>query len=411
MPQMHLKYYKQQRLFLTAATRGIIWIAGIGSGKSLTLTRLAIIKALRGRRTCIISFAYQQLRDTVLWNLKRELPKFGLEINKHYTLNLTTLTLEFLTTGGQILLRSADDPDSLRGLSVDDIGIDECRNFKTREVYDIALGRIRESDDAQWYLVTTPKGRKHWTYQLLVQLGIDPKGSYAENSGVTFIRSSMVDSPFLPKSYIEETVRLYSAKVGSQEINAEFVDMSEGVIESVRFERAEYIKPIHGVRAWDFAFSTKESADFVAGALISHSGSKILINDMIKRKIEWPDLRELIISTAISDGTGIKVVLEEQGQQIAFSQDLKREPRLRPYTLEALRLPGSKLAKAMPWISRLNLGEFAVCSAAWNGDFLDECDSFSADDSHAHDDQIDSVSLGYASLFKPKAYMGHRSLY
>lgn len=130
---------------------------------------------------------------------------------------------------------------------------------------------------------------------------------------------------------------------------------------------------------------------------------------MIKKKMEWPDLRELIITTAEQDGRGIRIILEEQGQQMAFIQDLKREPRLRSYSVQGVRLSGSKLAKAMPWVSRME--EMAVCDAPWTIDFFDECESFSADDTHAHEDQIDATSLGFAALNKGQAVFAHRRMY
>ena len=65
----------------------------------------------------------------------------------------------------EILFRSGDQPDSLRGLSLDGFGIDEAREFKDRSIYDIMIGRLSNSTNAQGYITTSPKG-KNWAWEL-----------------------------------------------------------------------------------------------------------------------------------------------------------------------------------------------------------------------------------------------------
>lgn len=141
------------------------------------------------------------------------------------------------------------------------------------------------------------------------------------------------------------------------------------------------------------------------------SGDSFCIGSIIHDKFEYPALRKKIIETALTDGKGIHIVIEDAGQQRGYIDDLKGLPELRGHVIKAIRPRGDKLARALPWISRAELGAVKVCTAGWNAGFFDECDAFSADMSHSHDDMIDAVSLGYQALSEPIGYVEHRRLY
>ena len=115
-------------------------------------------------------------------------------------------------------------------------------------------------------------------------------------------------------------------------------------------------------------------------------------------KKQWPELKELIVQTALADGTGVPIVLEKAGQQIGLINDLQRDPRLGAFTVNARSPAGSKVARAMPWISRLEQGRITLLAGGWNEPFISEAELFSGDDSHSKDDQLDSVSQGWAEL-------------
>lgn len=51
-----------------------------------------------------------------------------------------------------------------------------------------------------------------------------------------------------------------------------------------------------------------------------------------------------------------------------------------------------KLTRVMDVVSHIDAGNVGVpMDAPWVSDFLTECDSFTADDTHMHDDQIDPM--------------------
>ena len=95
------------------------------------------------------------LRDVVQFTMAEELPKFGLLEGRDYTFLRAEHTIRLF--GTEILLRSGDRPDSLRGLNVDDFAIDEAREFKDSSIFEIMIGRLRKSKDGQWFIATTTK--------------------------------------------------------------------------------------------------------------------------------------------------------------------------------------------------------------------------------------------------------------
>ena len=277
----------------------------------------------------------------------------------------------------------------MRGLSLDGFGIDEAREFKDRSIYDIMIGRLSNSMNAQGFITTSPKG-KNWCWELEAQ----------PETEVIIQRTS--ENPFLPNEYLSSLKSSYTTNFQRQELDADIVEFGSGIINAGWFKQIEFKNPDskkRAVRFWDLAVSIKTSADYSAGALCSFFNDRFIIHDVVHGKMEYPDLKKKIIETAKADGQNVVIGIEEAGQQRGFIDDLKRIPELLPYTILAIKPEGDKLNRAMPWASRAQLGSVDVCRGMWNKDFLDECNDFTADDSHAHDDQIDAVSGAYQTLF------------
>lgn len=414
MSQVRLKLSTAQLRILRSQTRGNLFLSGIGGGKSLTLARKAIEKTLQRKRGCIVSFSYVSLRDAMLQSIIEALEFLNMNPIVDYNYNVSDHIMNI--KGTDLLLRTGDNPDRLRGPNLDFFMIDECREFADKTVYDIMLGRIRRSSDAQYYLATTTKG-KNWIYDLIKKHDLYDSlisDNYAANEKFTVTRQTTLDAvryKFIPRTYLEDLRSNYTTEFQSQELDCEFIESGGKVINSSWFGFCDYIKPISGVRAWDIAVSVKTAADYSAGALLFYSGNKICIGDMRHGKLMYPDLRRLIIDTAISDGTGIIIAMENAGQQLGFIDDLKTAPELKMHTIKATRVHGDKFNRVMPLASRAEGGHVVLCKAGWNRDFLDECDAFLSDMTHLHDDQLDSCAVAYSVLAQPVGYVEHRRLY
>lgn len=387
---LRIKLLKAQQKFLESKTRGTIYRGGIGSGKTRIICYSAILGALKKRRSVIVSFSYPMLRDVVLSTLVSSLPLFGLEQGRDYLINKSEMIVSI--AGTEILLRSGDKPDSLRGLNVSDFYIDEAREFKNDSIFLILLGRIRESKDSRWYIVSSPHGND-WVNQLTQSGG-----------NVNLIVQKTADNVFLPYGYINELRSRYTSVFAAQELDAEIIEYRGDIINVAWFNVIPYVKPSNGVRAWDVAVSVKTHSDFSVGALCSYNivGDGIFcIHNIIRVKCEYPDLRKKIVESAQLDGTDIQICIEDAGQQRGFIDDIKRVSEIKAHTIRAKKPTGDKLNRANSWAARAELGQVYVCKAAWNSEFFDECSSFTADMSHQHDDQIDAVSMAYECLVRP----------
>ncbi len=117
----------------------------------------------------------------------------------------------------EILFRSGDQPDTLRGLSLDGFGIDEAREFKDRLIYDIMIGRLSNSTNAQGFITTSPKG-KNWAWEL-----------EALPDTETIIQRTD-ENPFLPKSFIDSVRSAYTTKLQEQELNADIINFNAGLV-------------------------------------------------------------------------------------------------------------------------------------------------------------------------------------
>lgn len=381
----------KQIQFMKCGKKGIVFRAGIRSGKSYIACYKAIINAFKGRRQLMISFSYRTLKDVILYTLKECFKNLGMVEGRDFIINLSDMVVRIGKT--EILLRSGDSPDSIRGLSVHDVYIDEAREFPDNSIFLIAIGRMSESSDGQWHITSSPKG-KDWTWKLCEEQG----------SNVELIVQKTSENPFLPEGYEDELRRNYTTLFAMQELEASIVELGAGVINPNWFKLIELIEPIRGVRAWDTAVTIKQSSDYSAGALCDFSDNRFRIIDIVRDKYEYPDLKKKIIETAIRDGRSVQIALESVGQSKAFVDDLRSVPELRGYTIRSCVPKGDKLNRALPWVTKAEGGLVDVCRGAWNANFYNECSDFSADMAHAHDDQcfvagtMIATSVGYRPI-------------
>lgn len=391
-----IKLSTKQVLFMKSTKRGIIFRAGIRSGKSRIACYKAILNALKGRRQLIVSFTYKNLKDVILDNLEKCLPLFGLDPNE-YEINKGDMIVT--VRGIHIYLRSGETPDKIRGIEVSDVFIDEAREFPTNEIFLVCIGRMSENVDGQWHITSTTKG-KNWVWEL----------ENKNDGNIEIICQKTIENPFLIDGFVENLSKDYSTKFAKQELEGDIVELGAGIINPEWFISIDPIQVDKGVRYWDTAVSIKTAADFSAGALCTQTNNFNIAN-IIKGKFEYPELRKKIIETAQIDGINVTIGIEAVGQTKAFYDDLLREPALRRHTVRSITPRGDKFNRAQPWIARAEAGKVTICRGAWNADFKNECADFTQNDTHNHDDQIDAVSGAYELLNRPQGQMARINIY
>lgn len=131
---------------------------------------------------------------------------------------------------------------------------------------------------------------------------------------------------------------------------------------------------------------------------------KLYMIDMIRGKWEAPELKKRAIAfwgkhsdtgvyTAEKFGQLRQLMVEDKSSGTGLIQDLKLSNQIpiKP----VIRKSGGmidKLSRVMDVVSYIEVGLVSIPeSASFTNDFVSECEAFTADDSHAHDDQIDPL--------------------
>ena len=198
-----------------------------------------------------------------------------------------------------------------------------------------------------------------------------------------------------PERYPLEELERIKATIGSWEFEALYQGRPRAR-EGALFKR-EWFKIVertpeglHWVRYWDLAATVKKTSDYTAGARVALAGDGTLyISDLVSGQWEWPDARRVITSTALSDGCGVEVGIEEAMLQVGMTQELRRNPRLAGHTIRGVHCEKDKVVRANPWAARAEAGKVALVQGPWIGGFIGEACDFPLG---AHDDRVDAVS-------------------
>lgn len=162
----------------------------------------------------------------------------------------------------------------------------------------------------------------------------------------------------------------------------------------------------------DTAQKTKEANDYsVFECWGKGEDGKAYLIDLIRGKWEAPELRKRSIDfwnkhkADVAKGPLRVMKIEDKASGTGLIQDLKINAKI-----PVLPIPRAtdKLTRVMDVVSYIESGY--VClpeEAPWVSDFLDECEAFTADDSHSFDDQIDPMCDAISDLLaaRPKGIL------
>ena len=185
------------------------FVGGIGAGKSWVGALDLIRRAQPGRLYMVIAPTYPMLKDASLRTFVALLQQFKLR----HEINRSEMTVTF--AGREVLFRSADNPDRLRGPNISGIWMDEASQV-SREAFDVAIGRLREGGRHGWLSATfTPKGRSHWTYEVFGK----------RSPGTDLFHAPTSSNRFIPASFVANLREYYVGLRADQELEGLFVNV------------------------------------------------------------------------------------------------------------------------------------------------------------------------------------------
>lgn len=388
---IHFQGSPPQLAFWRSTARIQGFVGGIGSGKTYS----GAIKCLSmPPRTTILVCAptYVMLRDgawRTFWDVCAPYVK------KHNQQRFETT----LTNGTTLVWRATLFPDRLRGINAGAIWIDEA-GYVSDAAWKVALGRLRREPGILW-LTSTPKGKKHWMYDLLVA---------KRDRHTEMFHSPTSENTFLPDAYLELTAKNYGGTYKLQELGGEFVDFG-----GTKFKREWFNlisdggypqHPDREVRFWDLAVTAESrpgqkkraQKDATASLMGCFHDGILYLRWGIHMKEEWPTVRRRIVHTAILE-RGVEVGVEAYGGGWkGLVQDLKALPELLHTDIDGIALPGDKAVRAARWSHLAEDGRVCLVQGPWTDTFLDEVEVFGQDDDGAppdkkvNDDFIDAAS-------------------
>lgn len=215
MPKHTIRLYPKQAAFVGSSAHQAAFIGGIGSGKSTAgavRTLLAAYGQIGTRRIptpnlgMLVAPTYTMLQDASLRTLR------DVAAGAVRAFNKSDMRLTF-DNGSEVLLRSADAPDRLRGPNLSYAWLDEAALLRA-EVWTIMLGRLRAfGQRGSIWATSTPRGRG-WLYNAFVR---------DANADTYLVQAASADNVHLDPAVVAAWQTAYSGDLARQELEGIFV--------------------------------------------------------------------------------------------------------------------------------------------------------------------------------------------
>jgi PBSX family phage terminase large subunit len=192
--------------FWKATQRFRAFVGGVGSGK----TRAGVVEVLRqpsNSRGTVVAPTYRMLQDATIHTFLEVTEEAG--VLQDYK---KSDQMAYLHNGTEILFRSCDDPDKLRGPNLGWFWLDEAA-MMPQMVWDLMIGRLRLLPGLGW-VTTTPRGM-NWLYKLFVKEG---------REDYNLVQCSSKTNTFLPDYFIKALEDKYTGYWLKQELEGAFVE-------------------------------------------------------------------------------------------------------------------------------------------------------------------------------------------
>lgn len=221
-----LQLHRGQKLVMQDKHRFRVIVAGRRWGKT-QISKVSLIVAACERPKQLVWYVaptYAMARGILWEDLKNSIPRAFVAKNG---INETRMTIK-LVNGSRIELKGADKPDSLRGVGIHFLVMDEAQDIK-EETWSLVLRPTLSTTAGRVLFIGTPKAY-NWLYDRWVegQRGdtyLDERGRTITNQWKSW-QFPTITSPFIPPSEIRAARRDLDPRSFRQEYEASFETMS-----------------------------------------------------------------------------------------------------------------------------------------------------------------------------------------
>jgi phage terminase large subunit-like protein len=224
MSELNIDLHPAQLQIFHSEKRFKIVAAGRRFGKSYLSAWLLLIKGIQSESKDVFYVAptFQQAKD-IMWAMLKDL---GRDLIAQAHENTAVLTL---INGRKIYLKGSDRPETLRGVGLSYVVLDEYASMKPvvwEQIIRPTLADVR----GEAFFIGTPAGKNHFYDLYKDALDDDDWDAFQFNS---------TDNPFLPPEEIEASKKTMSSMSFRQEFEASFETGSGGIFKEEWFKLEE----------------------------------------------------------------------------------------------------------------------------------------------------------------------------
>lgn len=329
-----------------------------------------------------------------LLTFRKVLRDAGLTNRKDYNENRSELTFEF-TNGSLVEFKTAVDPQSLRGMGLDIMWVDEAAFVPDREAYDVATPALDDKPGALMF-TTTPDG-KNWYYEEFFE------GKSVEDPDIGRVQYRTIDNPYFSREVWEARKRVYHPLLFKQEFEAAF-DAMQGKellgewLTKHFYEMSDLPRSKDDPRKFaldlyvgiDPAISLADNADFFAAALIgvSKDQTEVYLLEMYKGRLPFPEQVDFVREWHQKYRPSL-IGIEAQAYQAALAQATARLEHMPP--IVPMMAKGKKSERILSMSPLFRIGKVRV--RADHNDFIDEWLDYDSTLKNPKDDCLDAVEI------------------
>lgn len=263
--------------------RFVILAAGRRFGKTVLAITKIITKALADKNSRIWYLAptYRQA-EMIAWRMLFEMIPAKLILKKNEVkLEIT------LINGSEISLKGADNEDSLRGVGLDFVVLDEFASMKPNVWQEIIRPMLSDRQGSALF-IGTPKGKNHfWELWMRGQRKESNYSSYAARTE---------DNPYIPRSEIKEAKEQLNERYFRQEYEASFEDFT-GLIWPEFDSRLHVVEPFDIPDWWEKVAALDTALTGTTAALraaIDDAGNIIITSEFYEQNKRVSEVSEAI---------------------------------------------------------------------------------------------------------------------
>ena len=398
MTDLNVTLHDAQMEIFTSPKRFKIASCGRRFGKSYLAAWVLIINALKSDSKDVFYVAptFQQAKD-ILWSI---LKSIGKDVIKAAHENTATLTL---INDRKIYLKGSDRPDTLRGVGLAYVVMDEYASMK-QEVWEMILRPTLADIKGGALFIGTPAGKNHF-----YQLWLDAQKEEYKKEWEAFQFNS-TDNPFLDPLEIEAARNTMSTQAFRQEFEATFETFSGGIfkeewlqyVDDDEFDDKKAKAQGHFVISVDpagFEKAQKERGlkssklDETAISVVKIAQDEWLVKDILHGRWGIKETATKILDAA-EDVQATTVGIESGALKNAIMPYLEDEMRMRGRWINITDVThgGKRKQDRIVWAlqGRMEHGKIKFRKADWNKHFIGQMLDFPSPLSH--DDLLDSLA-------------------